>query len=215
MPRPLRVIQTEHPYHLLCRTNNRSFRFMKRQVIRIFFKSLTETIEKYNILVHHVVLMSNHYHIIATTTDKNLDRAMQYLNSRVAVRYNKLSGQSGHLWGDRYKSCIISTDEHYTASVRYIYRNPKRASMVDNLEDFLDSSLQFWAFGKKMDVALSEDHLVLLWGKSRKRSQEFFRTLVLDNGVYILDETMKKNLRGLFFGPADFIHSMQETHFIH
>ncbi len=52
---------------------------MKRQVIRIFFKALTETIEKYNILVHHVVLMSNHYHIIATATDKNLDRAMSRL----------------------------------------------------------------------------------------------------------------------------------------
>ena len=215
MARPLRVIQTEYPYHLLCRTNNRTFRFMKRQVIRIFFKALTETIEKYNILVHHVVLMSNHYHIIATATDKNLDRAMQYLNSRVAVRYNKLSGQSGHLWGDRYKSCIISTDEHYTASVRYIYNNPMRAGMVDNLEDFLESSLQFWAFGKKMDVILSEDHLILLCGKSKKRSQEFFRTLVLDDGACIPNDTMKKNLRGLFFGPADFIQSMQETHLIH
>jgi REP element-mobilizing transposase RayT len=188
---------------------------MKRQVIRIFFKALTETIEKYNILVHHVVLMSNHYHIIATATDKNLDRAMQYLNSRVAVRYNKLSGQSGHLWGDRYKSCIISTDEHYTASVRYIYRNPKRANMVDNLEDFLESSFQFWAFGKKMEVALTEDHLVLLWGKSKDRSQNFFQTLVLDDGACIPDDTMKKSLRGLFLGPADFIRSMQETHLIH
>jgi len=86
--------------------------------------------------------------------------------------------------------------------------------MVDNLEDFLESSLQFWAFGKKMDVVLSKDHLVLLWGKSKKRSQEFFRTLVLEDGDHISDDTVKKNLRGLFFGPADFIQSMQETHLI-
>lgn len=45
------------------------------------------------------------------------------------------------LWGDRYGSCIIDTDEYYLASVRYIYRNPKRAGMVQELEEFTDSSL--------------------------------------------------------------------------
>ena len=45
---------------------------------------------------------------------------MQYLNSRIAVRYNKKVGRSGHLWGDRYGSCIIDTDEYYLACVRYI-----------------------------------------------------------------------------------------------
>lgn len=95
MGRPLRVIQNIYPYHLICRTNNRTFRFNQRQITRIFFRALTETIEKYNLLVHHVVLMSNHYHIMATATEENLHRAMQYLNSRVAVRYNKLVRRSG------------------------------------------------------------------------------------------------------------------------
>lgn len=76
MGRPLRVIQTELPYHLVCRTNNQTFRFDKRQITRIFFNALRETHEKYNLLIHHVVLMSNHYHIIATATEENLHRAM-------------------------------------------------------------------------------------------------------------------------------------------
>ena len=200
------------PYHLVCRTNNQTFRFDKRQITRIFFNALKETHEKYNLLIHHVVLMSNHYHIIATATEENLHRAMQYLNSRVAVRFNKHTGRSGHLWGDRYRSCIIDTDDHYLACVRYIYRNPKRAGMVSDLEEFADSSFNFWAFGKRMDVFLVEDHLVLRWGKGKRRTREYFKILVLSEGIWISDRQVKKGLRRMFFGSADFIQHMYDTH---
>jgi putative transposase len=212
MGRPLRVIQTELPYHLVCRTNNRTFRFDQRQITRIVFKALKETHEKYNFFIHHVVLMSNHYHIIATATEENLHRAMQYFNSRVAVRFNKNNGRSGHLWGDRYGSCIIDTDEYYLACVRYIYRNPKRAGMVTDLEEFSDSSFQYWAFGKKIDVVLVDDHLVLRWGKSKRRVREYFQILVLSEEIWISDREVKKGLRRMFYGSADFMQRMHDTH---
>jgi len=212
MGRPLRVIQNIYPYHLVCRTNNRSFRFNQRHVTRIFFQALKETHEKYSLLIHHVVLMSNHYHIIATATEENLHRAMQYLNSRIAVRYNKLVGRSGHLWGDRYGSCIIDTDEYYLACVRYIYRNPLRAGMVIDLEEFNDSSFQFWAFGKRMDVFLVEDHLVLKWGRRKIRVGEYFQTLVLSEWEMFPDDQVKKGLRRMFFGSADFMQYMYNTY---
>lgn len=212
MGRPLRIIQTELPYHLVCRTNNRSFRFHQRQATRIFFHVLKETYEKYNFLIHHVVLMSNHYHIVATATERNLHKAMQYLNSRIAVRFNRTVGRTGHLWGDRYGSCIIDTDEYYLACVRYIYRNPLRAKMVEDLKEFPDSSFNFWAFGKKIDVILADDHLVLLWGKRKHQLKEYLRILVLDEGIGIRDEQVKKGLKKRFFGSADFIQRMHETH---
>ena len=212
MGRPLRVIQTQLPYHLVCRTNNRTFRFDQRHITRIVFKALAETHEKYNLFIHHVVLMANHYHIVATAAEENLHRAMQYLNSRIAVRFNKHTGRSGHLWGDRYKSCIIDTDEYYLACVRYIYRNPKRAGIVTHIEEYSDSSFHFWAFGKKMDVFLVEDHLVLSWGKSKRRVREYFRTLVLTEGIEISDSQVKKGLRRMFFGSADFMQRMHDTY---
>ena len=208
----MRVIQTELPYHLVCRTNNRTFRFDQRAVTRIVFKALKETHEKYNFLIHHIVLMSNHYHIIATATEENLHRAMQYFNSRVAVRFNKHTGRSGHLWGDRYGSCIIDTDEHYLACVRYIYRNPKRAGIVTDLEEFPDSSFNYWAFGKKLDVFLVEDHLVMRWGKNKNRVSEYFQILVLSEGAMFTDDQVKKGLRRMFYGSADFMQQMYDTH---
>ncbi|HDL52985.1 MAG TPA: hypothetical protein ENH32_03335 [Proteobacteria bacterium] len=212
MGRPLRILQTEFPYHLTCRTNNRTFRFHQRQFTKLFFRAVVQSTKKYNLLVHHIVLMNNHYHIIATATEKNLHRAMQYINSRVAVRYNKLTGRSGHLWGDRYKSCIVSTDEYYTACVRYIYRNPIEAGMVDDLKDYPDSSLQFLAFGRKVEVILTPDHLVIRFKRNNHKLREYFRLLVLDEQTPIPDTMVQKELRGLFFGPADFIQQMQRTH---
>jgi putative transposase len=212
MGRPLRVIQNIYPYHLVCRTNNRSFRFNQRQVTRIFFQALKETHEKYSFLIHHVVLLSNHYHIIATATEENLHRAMQYLNSRIAVRYNKLVGRSGHLWGGRYGSCVIDTDEYYLACVRYIYQNPLRAGIVDELEEFNDSSFQFYAFGKKIGVILVDDHLVLRLNGNKRKVGEYFRVLVLNESIWISDHDVKKGLRKMFFGSADFIQRMHNTH---
>ena len=139
--------------------------------------------------------MSNHYHIIATATEDNLHRAMQYFNSRVAVRYNKLVGRSGHLWGDRYGSCIIDTDEHYLATVRYVYQNPLRAGIVDDLEEYNDSTFQYYAFGKKVGVVLVDDHLVLRLNGNKRKVGEYFRGLVFNEEIWISDREVKKGLR--------------------
>lgn len=213
MARKPRIIQTEYPYHLVCRTNNRTFRFRRKQITRIVFTTLSEGAEKYNVLLHHVVLMANHYHIVATATETNIHRFMQYVNSRIAVRYNRTVGRTGHLWGDRYRSCIIATDDHYLAVVRYIYRNPSRADVVKDLADFAPSSLQFYAFGKKVDLLLTDDHLVLNLGRDRKRVAAYFQILVLDeNAPFPPDSHIQAALRRMFYGPADFVQHMADTH---
>ncbi len=84
--------------------------------------------------------------------------------------------------------------------------------MVTDLEEFSDSSFNFWAFGKKMDVILIEDHLVLRWGKSKKRVRQYFQILVLSEGHWISDRDVKKGLRRMFFGSADFMQHMHDTH---
>ena len=84
--------------------------------------------------------------------------------------------------------------------------------MVTDLEEFPDSSFQFWAFGKKIDVFLAEDHLVMRWGKRKKRVREYFQILVMSEGIWISDKEVKKGLRRMFFGSADFMQRMHDTH---
>ena len=83
---------------------------------------------------------------------------------------------------------------------------------MDKPEEFQDSSFGFWAFGKKVDLALSNDHLVVLWGKHNQRMRRSFQTLVSDRVVRIPDNEVKRSLRGLFFGSADFKKRMDEQY---
>jgi putative transposase len=122
-------------------------------------------------------------------------------------------GRTGHLWGDRYKSSIVSTDEYYLACVRYIYRNPIRAKMVENLEDFEDSSFRFWAFGKRVNMALTEDHLVIEWGDDKAKLRDYFKILVMNEGLGIPSEKLTRmGLKKQFFGSTDFVQQMSRAY---
>ncbi len=85
--------------------------------------------------------------------------------------------------------------------------------MVNNLEEFEESSLQFWAFGKKMDVVLADDHLVLIMGKDKKMVSWYLKTLVLDDGApFSSDSCMKAALSKMFYSPDDFVKQMTDTY---
>jgi hypothetical protein len=62
-----------------------------------------------------------------------------------------------------------------------------------------------------MDVSLVEDHLVLKWGRRKKRVGEYFQYLVLSEWEMFPDDQVKKGLRRMFFGSADFIQHMYNT----
>ncbi|RMG60547.1 MAG: hypothetical protein D6713_02640 [Deltaproteobacteria bacterium] len=206
MGRPLRIIQTEYPYHIMTQTNNRNFHLKElpgKKIIKIFVSVLNEAIRKYHLKVFHVVLMDNHYHLILKLTEPNLDKAFQYINSQLARKINKLLGRCGHLWKDRYRSLIISSDEYYDSCVRYIYQNPVRAGICKHPMEYDRSTLGFYAFGKKIDVEVSEDDLIVLrLGKDRNRIRRYFLTLFTQ--IAGLPEIGSRELRKICFGSPGF-----------
>ena len=212
MGRPLRTIQSLHPYHLVTRTNNRAFRFNKKKATRIFFKTLAQAAEKYEVSVSHVVLMTNHYHLLVKTRHDNIHRFMQYLNARTAFRFNRTTGRSGHLWADRYCSTIVADDQHYVNTVRYIYRNPLRAAMVHTLEHHQESSFIAWAFGKKIEVILDPDLVIIYPDDSKRKIAWKLMALVMDKGqAFPSDSYMRAALSKTFYGPEGFKESVLQN----
>jgi putative transposase len=212
MGRKPRILQTEYPYHVTIRTNNREFRFEQKKAVKYFAQALFEGSTKYGVKVHHFVLMSNHPHLIVWATEPNLHRFMQFVNSQVARRLNRATGRSGHLWGDRYRSTIISTDESYLNVIRYIYRNPVRAKMVKRAEEYEDSTLQFYAFGKPVGLFLQGDHLVVRYGEDRTSLGRFFLTLVSDKPSGLPETWIKEGLQHPFYGSSGFIQQMTQSY---
>jgi len=54
---------------------------------------------------------------------------------------------SGHLYQGRFKAFPIEEDEHLLAALRYVERNPLRASLCEYAEDWKYSSLWRTVYG--------------------------------------------------------------------
>jgi hypothetical protein len=84
--------------------------------------------------------MSNHFHLLLETREIEVGKFMKALASKYAMQYNHRYSYKGHVFEDRYRSCLVETDEYFLQTSRYIHLNPVKANMVEHPEDYNWSS---------------------------------------------------------------------------
>jgi REP element-mobilizing transposase RayT len=77
-----------------------------------FKEFLGEAKEKYRFVLHAYLLMTNHYHLIIETPEKNLSKILHYLNSSYTTYSNIKRKRSGHLFQGRYKAIEVDKDSY-------------------------------------------------------------------------------------------------------
>ena len=90
--------------------------------------------------------MPDHWHFVLwPERDGDLGRFMHHLTVTHTARWKQHKKQVGfgHLYQDRYKSFPIESDDHFYQVVRYVERNPLRATMVRRAEHWQYSSRGF------------------------------------------------------------------------
>lgn len=147
MPRKKLIRQNEFPYHIVSRTNNRTpFPLPMYAVWDICKSSLIYAQERVPVEIHCLTLMNNHYHLLMTTPNSDIDKFMQVFNlkfSKLITKHTKLINQK---FSNRYKWTIVH-DQRYLQNVyRYIYQNPIRANIVDDCISYPYTSLHFTSF---------------------------------------------------------------------
>lgn len=85
-------------------------------------------------------LMNNHVHLLIKESDKGISHTMKRLGGSYAYYYNWKYGQSGHVFQDRFKSECIEDDKYLITVLRYIHRNPVKAKIVLEAEEYPWSS---------------------------------------------------------------------------
>ena len=60
------------------------------------------------------------------------------------ARYHQHYRSSGHVWQGRFKAFPIEQDDHLLTVLRYVERNPLRAGLVEQAENWRWSSLHHW-----------------------------------------------------------------------
>ena len=144
MSRKTLIRCNELPYHVTNQVNNREHYPMDlTSVWDLFQQVLYESCLIHGGKVHALVLMSNHYHLLMTCPESDIATVMADFGTEFTKRLNKATGRCGHLFRGRYNWSLIHSPEYAAAAVRYVYRNPIRAGLVDgpNVLDYRFSTL--------------------------------------------------------------------------
>jgi putative transposase len=96
---------------------------------RFFLRLLADVVERNEWLVHVFCLMTNHYHLVVAALRTDLSEGFHRLNGVYAQAFNRRYCRKGHLFGDRFWSGLIETDEELEATCRYVLENPVRAGL--------------------------------------------------------------------------------------
>jgi len=146
-------------YHIINRGVERRSIFINPEDYSLFLDLLLEMKKKFNILIHSYCLMTNHYHILLETKEINISDAIKYLNVTYSKYFNLKYKRVGHLWQGRFKSYYLYDDAHFWIVAKYIERNPIKANMTEDINQYSHQSFFQWKY-KSEYCKLLEDSMI-------------------------------------------------------
>lgn len=143
MPKKKIIRNSDFPYHISARSNNREwFGLHPDKLWDIFSEYLFLSQKLYDLEIHCFVLMSNHFHLIAKTPNADVDLAMLYFlreTSRVIAYETK---RINHVYGGPYHPTLITNNFYYMNALKYVFRNPVKANLCQRVEEYPYSTLR-------------------------------------------------------------------------
>ena len=144
MGRPLRSAAGGVIYHVLNRANARALIYEKPADFEAFERVLAEAHARLAMRILAYCLMPNHWHLVLwPRRDGELSEFMAWLTLTHTQRWHAhhRSAGAGHLYQGRFKSFPVEADDHFLIVCRYVERNPVRANLVPDAEEWCWSSL--------------------------------------------------------------------------
>ena len=179
MPRNHRIPSTNSWYHVVCRGNRKGPIFLDDEDRFLFAEILLDVLMNDKIICATYCLMDNHFHILLSTPEANISRAMQRLNGRYAQAFNKKYQLSGHLFQGRFYSSLIETEFHFLTIARYIELNPVTADLVGSPESWKWSGYRGLIGIESCAPFLSPEYVWSLFSSDYQMSEKLYKSYVL------------------------------------
>ena len=211
MARLPRLTLAHQPHHVIQRGNNRQPIFASSADYQALLGLLEEAAKRFEVALHAYVLMSNHFHLLATPqTADGLPKMMQAVGRSYVRYFNDSQKRSGTLWEGRYKSTLIQTERYLLACMVYIDLNPVRAGMVGAPQDYLWSSHLHY-LGARQDRLITPHSLYWELGNTPFAREAAYADLV-QAGVNPVQQAALTDatLRGWALGESDFVADLQK-----
>ena len=211
MARLPRLTLPGYPHHVIQRGNNRQAIFASPADYQTLLDLLRINAERFGVAIHAWVLMTNHFHLLATPQTADALPQMMQAVGRSYVRYfNDAQGRTGTLWEGRYKSTLIQTDRYLLACMAYIDLNPVRAGLVAQAADYAWSSHGHY-IGRKTDKLITPHPLYWELGNTPFAREAAYADLVRA-GVSDQQraDLTQSALSGWALGEDDFVADLQK-----
>lgn len=165
MPRKPTIHSSDFPYHVTARTNNKDWFGLEMPALwKLAMQELRFIEKRERAIIHHFVLMNNHFHMILSTPKANISKIMYWLMKRLTQKIQRKTQRINKIFGGRYKACLITTVRYQFNAERYVLQNPIRANLCDKAEDYYFSTLYYSHRNIKLPFDLVElTDLSLSW----------------------------------------------------
>lgn len=156
MPRQSRIVVPGYPHHVTQRGNRRCDIFHSPDDYQRYLLWLRHYSEQVGVRVWAYCMMPNHVHLVVVPKEVDgLSRLFRTFHSHYAQHANARLQTGGHLWEQRYYSCVLD-EEHLFSAVRYVERNPVRAGLAAQADSYAWSSARCHC-GVGRDPVLGDD----------------------------------------------------------
>ena len=140
MPRQPRYEVAGGYYHVTARGNSGNAIVVDDDDFALLFGYLVQAVARFDWECFAYCLLPNHYHLVLRIETETLAPGMRWLNGIYAHMHNGRHGRKGHLFGGRYRTGFIQSDDHLAEACRYVDLNPVRAGLCAHPRDWRWSS---------------------------------------------------------------------------
>ena len=209
MARPLRIEYGGAVYHVTARGNERGKIFFTKKDYERFKEYIGAAKIKFGLILHAYVLMTNHYHLIIETPQKNLSRIMHFINGSYTTYVNIKRKRAGHLFQGRYKAILVDKDNYLLELSRYLHLNPVRANMARKPQEYFHSSYRSYITGRPESIVSTDTILGMCAVKTTEATRGYRDFVEIAIGEQ-LTSPLQKVYGGMILGSKRFIRDAQD-----
>ena len=211
MARLPRLTVPGYPHHVIQRGNNRQATFHDAGDYELLLGLLARYAEREKVAIHGYVLMTNHFHLLATPdTQTGMSRMMQAVGRRYVRYFNDRYGRTGTLWEGRYKAAPLQSDRYLLACMAYIDLNPVRVGLVARATDYRWSSHGHYV-GMRNDKLVRPHSLYWQLGNTPFAREASYAELVSQGVTPELQAALRESaVKSWALGEPDFVAALQK-----
>lgn len=155
MPRTARKQSASSLYHVMNRGVGKQIVFEDDADRAFFLSKMDRLLVEHRATLIAWCLMDNHFHLFLEIPHEELSAFMHRLQTTYAGYFNRVHDHTGALFGSRFRSEAVETDEYLMQLVRYIHENPVKGHITRSLDYKWSSFREYKDKPRRVDTSLA------------------------------------------------------------